>query len=149
MIRHLVFAGVLLFSVLGAPGARAQSAPGAKAPSNPGQPALSEDQKIEALIQCVEASGLGFVRNGTEYDSKKAAEHLRSKWNYARKRPRLAGSVATARDFIKNIASGSSMSGKPYQIVFKDGRRVNAGDWLTGKLEALEKTQPAGRQAAK
>lgn len=153
MNRHLVFACVLIMAAMGG-GAFAQSAPGSgaarpPASSGPGasasKPALTEDQKIEALIKGVETSGLGFIRNGSEYDSKKAAEHLRSKWTYARKRPRLAKGVATARDFIKNIASASSMSNKPYQIALQDGRKVPSGEWLTARLQELEAPPPTVR----
>ena len=115
----------------------------------------TEEQKIEYLIRSIEVSGLGFIRNGTAYDSVKAAAHLREKWDYSRKRPRLAQYVATARDFIKNIASASSLSKKPYQIVLKDGKQIPSGEWLTKRLEKLEKkvkvlaTAPAATPQAK
>lgn len=37
---------------------------------------ISEEQKIEKLISYVEKSDALFIRNGTEYTAKEAAEHL-------------------------------------------------------------------------
>ena len=72
-------------------------------------------------------------RNGTEYDGKAAAEHMRTKW-------KAAGSkIKTARDFIRLAASKSSVSGKPYLIRFTDGRKVESEKFLTERLEKLEK----------
>ncbi len=84
---------------------------------------VSEAQKIEALIQTVAASNVTFIRNGTEHSAAEAADHLRSKWKRAR------GKVKTLDQFIENIASKSSMSGRPYQVRTADGELINAADW--------------------
>jgi len=92
-----------------------------------------EAQKIEALIQAVAAlQGAVFIRNGTEHTPAEAAEHLRLKWRNAGKR------VKTAPDFIQHCATGSSMSGKPYEIRLKDGRTVLSRDWLWTELKRME-----------
>jgi hypothetical protein len=92
-----------------------------------------EKKKIESLISTVEnLKDAKFVRNGTEYDCKAAAQHMRDKWEYA------GSKVKTARDFISVIASKSSQSGKPYVIRFKDGKEVESGKYLTEQLEKLE-----------
>ena len=98
-----------------------------------------ERQKIERLISSVQSlKDATFVRNGTEYDGKTAAEHVRTKW-------KAAGSkVKTARDFIRLAASKSSRSGKPYLIRFKDGREVESETYLTERLEEIEK-QPGAK----
>ncbi len=97
---------------------------------------LPEAQKIEALIQAVAGlQGAVFIRNGTEHSPKEAAEHLRLKWRNAGRR------VQTAPDFIRLCASQSSMSGKPYEIRFADGRTVLARDWLWTELKRLEATR--------
>jgi hypothetical protein len=143
---------LFLLAILGLMGmataAGAQPAPAAPQGQNPPTTKtvsmkMSEVQKIDLLIKLVEKSGLHFIRNGTEYDSKKAAAHLREKFDYAHKRPRYASQVATARDFIKNIATKSYLSGKPYQIKLKDGKLVPSGEWLIRRLEELEKNGPA------
>jgi len=98
-----------------------------------------ERQKIERLISSVQSlKDATFVRNGTEYDGKTAAEHVRTKW-------KAAGSkVKTARDFIRLAASKSSRSGKPYLIRFKDGSEVESETYLTERLEQIEK-QPGAK----
>ena len=103
------------------------------APSN-GRDDEKEKQKIERLISDVESlKDAVFIRNGTEVDAKKAAEHMRTKW-------KAAGSkIKTARDFIRLAASKSSISGKPYLIRFKDGHELESEKFLTERLDKLEK----------
>jgi hypothetical protein len=97
---------------------------------------VTEAQKIEALIQAVaDLQGAVFIRNGSEHPPKEAAEHLRLKWKNAGRR------VKTAPEFIQYCASGSSMSGKPYEIRLEDGRTVLARDWLWTELKRME-TKP-------
>ncbi|NWJ40768.1 MAG: DUF5329 domain-containing protein [Geothrix sp.] len=92
-----------------------------------------EAQKIEALIQAVaDLQGAVFIRNGTEHSPKEAADHLRLKWKNAGRR------VKTAPEFIQYCASGSSLSGKPYEIRLQDGRTVPARDWLWTELKRME-----------
>ena len=96
---------------------------------------LTEAQKIEALIQAVEAlQNAVFIRNGTEHTPKAAGEHLRLKWRNAGRR------VKTAPEFIQYCASGSSLSGKPYEIRLQDGRTVLSRDWLWTELKRMEAT---------
>ena len=88
-----------------------------------------EGQKIAYLIASVETlQGAQFLRNGSAYNAKAAADHLRLKL-------RMAGSqVVTADDFIRLCASASSVSGIPYQIRFPDGRVVSSEAYLRQKL---------------
>jgi hypothetical protein len=97
------------------------------------KPTLTEDQKIESLIKIVaELRDAKFIRNGKAHDAKAAAEHLRKKWDYAKKE------VKTARDFIEKIATNSYMGKQPYLIRFADGREVKAGDYLSDRLKKIE-----------
>ena len=92
-----------------------------------------EARKIEHLIAAVaQLSDAKVIRNGTAYDAGKAAEHLRLKLREA------GGRVATAEDFIRLCASRSSVSGKPYEIEFADGRRVTSEAFLRAKLKELQ-----------
>ncbi len=94
-----------------------------------GDLAQLESQKIDYLINAIATLGdAKFVRNGTEYDAKTAADHLRLKLKNA------GSHVKTAEDFIKYCASVSSASGKPYQIRFADGRVVTSEAFLRQKL---------------
>jgi hypothetical protein len=96
-------------------------------------PSPVEARKIEQLIAAVERLGNAkFIRNGTAYDSAKAADHLRLKLRQAGER------VASAEDFITLCASRSSVSGKPYEIVFEDGRRITSEAFLRAKLKELQ-----------
>src|ERR1700694_3900379 len=80
-----------------------------------------EKKKIDFLIASVEGlQGAKFIRNGTEYNGKEAADHLRLKYKSAGDR------VKTADDFIRLCASKSSMSGKPYKIKYSDGKIINS-----------------------
>jgi len=94
---------------------------------------IPEAQKIEALIQAVaDLQGAVFIRNGTEHTPKEAAEHLRLKWKNAGRR------VKTAPEFIQYCASGSSLSGKAYEIRLQGGRTVPAGAWLWTERKRME-----------
>ncbi len=104
------------------------------------KPLLSEPQKIAALLEAIEQSGATFVRNGTEYESTKAVEHLRSKLEMAGDR------IKTARDFIEGVASKSETSGKPYEMILPDRTRMNTREWLSKRLAELE--GPAARPAS-
>jgi hypothetical protein len=92
-----------------------------------------EARKIEQLIVAVEQLGNAkFIRNGSAYDAKKAADHLRLKLREAGDR------VEKAEDFIVLCGSRSSVSGKPYEIVFDDGKRVTSEAFLRAKLKELQ-----------
>ena len=113
-----------------------QNAPMAPRPVPP----LSEQVKIQSLIASIEQlKGAVFIRNGTEYDAHKAADHLRLKLKYAGKR------VQTADQFISNLATGSSMSGKPYKIRFADGHTVESAVYFREQLRRIE----SGHRSAK
>ena len=88
-----------------------------------------EKEKIQFLISSIEnLPDAKFIRNGSEYDGKAAASHLRLKLKSVGDR------VKTADDFIRMCASQSSMSGKPYMIKFSDGKVVNSEDYFRTKL---------------
>ena len=88
------------------------------------------DAEIRALIQAVAESECEFNRNGSLHSAEAAAEHLKLKYSRGK---RYADS---AEAFIERLASKSSWSGKPYQMIC-DGETQPAGDWLTMRLEAL------------
>ena len=99
----------------------------------PAAPAMTESMKIEALIAGIEhLPNAVFIRNGSEYDGKKAASHLRRKWNYAGKR------ITTAEQFIDYLATASSFSGRKYKIRFADGRTVDSEAYFHEQLRLLE-----------
>jgi hypothetical protein len=89
-----------------------------------------EAARIRHLIGSVEAlPGVMFLRNGGEYDSRQAADHLR------RKLARAGSRVQTAEDFIRLCASRSSVSGEAYRLRFPDGRIVEAERFFRERLK--------------
>jgi len=94
---------------------------------------ITEEQKIEKLIQYIENSDAIFIRNGEEFNAKDAAEHLRMKRKKAGKK------VKTAKDFIDFVASKSYISGEAYKMKFKNGSIINTRDMLYNELRKIEK----------
>lgn len=89
-----------------------------------------EKKKIDFLISSVEnLKGAKFIRNGSEYDGKKAADHLRMKLKSA------GDKVQTADDFIRLCASKSYLSGKPYTIRSSDGKTESSERYFREKLK--------------
>ena len=91
---------------------------------------VDADTEIRALIQAVAESECEFNRNGSLHSAEAAAEHLQLKYSRGK---RYADS---AEALIERLASKSSWSGKPYQMIC-DGETQPAGDWLTATLIAL------------
>ena len=93
----------------------------------------AEIEHIERLLARIEAmQDVVFIRNGKEYSSHKAVEHLRLKWKKAGRY------VKTAEDFIELCATKSSISGKPYQIRFPDGRIENSAVIFKALLKEIK-----------
>jgi type II secretory pathway pseudopilin PulG len=104
--------------------------------------ALSEDEKINRLIESVEhAKGITFIRNGEAHDEAAAAQHLRRKYQSAGQKP------MTVRQFVDELASRSSTSGEEYRIKLPDGREVSSQKWLLDQLEEIEAHAPASQPA--
>jgi len=92
-----------------------------------------EQQRIDYLIQSLSSlQGAVFIRNGKEYGAKDAQEHLRQKLNYGGER------VKTAEIFIDYCASESSISHRPYQIRFADGRVTNTATFFHERLKEFD-----------
>lgn len=88
------------------------------------------DTEIRALIQAVAESECEFNRNGSLHSAEAAAAHLELKYSRGK---RYADS---AEAFIERLASKSSWSGKPYQMIC-DGQTQLTGDWLTATLQEI------------
>ncbi len=100
------------------------------------QKPLSEEEKITYLIRCVEQlNNATFIRNGVSHNAKAAAAHLRMKHEKAGKR------IKTVEQFIDKVASQSSITGTPYQIVFSDGTRTDAKTFYQNCLRKTEASQ--------
>lgn len=95
------------------------------------QPVKTAQVEINYLLDFVEISGCEFYRNGSWYDSVRAQEHLRKKYDYLAAQDR----IVTAEDFIEKAASESSLSGISYEIRCGDGcTTVATSGWLLAVL---------------
>lgn len=94
--------------------------------------AFTEFEKINKLLNLIEASKIVFIRNGNEYSGKEAKEHLEMKLRYAGNR------IKTAEQFIVYLASKSSFSGKAYYVKFENGKKIKSEIWLRNHLKKIE-----------
>jgi hypothetical protein len=87
--------------------------------------------EVEYLLSAVANSECEFYRNGEWFDSHRASAHLRDKYNAL-----IAdGHFMTATDFIDEVATKSSLSGRPYLIRCAGGEPVGTNQWLRDVLE--------------
>ncbi|MEZ5988537.1 MAG: DUF5329 family protein [Planctomycetota bacterium] len=94
---------------------------------------VSERWKIDRLLAWLEhEEGVRFVREGKEYDGRRAAQHLRTKYEAAKDR------VTTLEAFLTDIAAKSSTTGNAYRVRVSDDETVGAEAWFRDHLgEAL------------
>ncbi len=88
----------------------------------------SPDPAVAALLRTVETSGCQMERNGGLHDAKEAAEHLRMKLERSG-RPGMSADL-----FIDRVASGSTVSGKPYRVLCPGHPAVDSRVWLRARL---------------
>jgi hypothetical protein len=95
-------------------------------------PAPAAKAEIEYLLSAVASSDCRFYRNGTWYDAKSAAAHLRGKYETMAAR----GLIGGTDDFIDRAATKSSLSGKDYAIKCEGTEEMSSRQWLTNLLVA-------------
>jgi len=95
-------------------------------------PSPTAQEEIKHLLSTIGQSGCEFFRDGQWHGPAKAKAHLQRKFDYLARR----GLVETSEQFIERAASGSSTSGKPYQIRCAKGEAVPSVQWLTAQLRA-------------
>ncbi len=89
---------------------------------------------IETLITAVaNMDGAVFIRNGAEYSAGDAADHLRAKWQAA------GEAVTTVDEFLRQVAGGSWLTGKPYRVRFADGSTRLLVDVLRERRAEIER----------
>ena len=93
-----------------------------------GKGADSTEREVRLLIDAIAASHCDFNRNGRQHTAEEAAAHLELKYARAGKH------IDSADEFITQLASSSSFTGKPY-LMNCEGGTLPAGDWM---IEALE-----------
>ncbi len=98
------------------------------------------EREIALLFTALGNSGCQFNRNGAWYGSKKAAAHLRRKYDYLLKKNLLTNTES----FIDLAASRSSMSGKTYLVRCGSNASVESKAWFTGELMRLRRANSGG-----
>ena len=93
-----------------------------------GRGADSTEREVRLLIDAIAASHCDFNRNGRQHTAEEAAAHLELKYARAGKH------IDSADEFVTQLASSSSFTGKPY-LMNCEGGTLPAGDWM---IEALE-----------
>jgi hypothetical protein len=92
------------------------------------------NETIGHLLDFVANSDCVFIRNGSSYNSKEAAAHIKAKYDYFQKE------IETPEDFIRLAATKSDFSGRPYLVRTKDGYEMETADWLGEALKDYRKS---------
>lgn len=91
--------------------------------------------EIVHLLDFVHVSNCKFIRNGSEYDGAKAADHLKTKYDYYK------SDIHSTEDFIDLAATKSAFSGKPYLVHCPGMQTIAASDWLKIELQTYRSKQ--------
>lgn len=97
--------------------------------------AWTEMDKINYLLHSVRDSDLVYVRNGDQFDGKKASRWLRWKMTLPQYKE---NPIDTADEFVNVVSVGSVKTGLPYQVRLPNGRYVNVNTILKTELKMLE-----------
>ncbi|MGJ4787060.1 hypothetical protein EHQ52_09555 [Leptospira koniambonensis] len=102
------------------------------------------EDEIKTLVSSLDScKGCVFIRNGSEHKLDEAKAHLLKKYDAAKSK------ITSTEDFIKGLASKSSITGTAYKIKFPDGKEVESEKWLTDKLNELRNPPPAAKPKKK
>lgn len=82
--------------------------------------------EINELLAAVGRSDCSFIRNGRAYSGAQAREHLDQKYRYVRDRR----AITSAEEFVELVGSGSSVTGKPYEVQCPGAQREPSAQWL-------------------
>lgn len=94
------------------------------------QGADTAEREVRLLIDAIASSNCDFNRNGRQHTAAEAAAHLELKYT------RAGGHIDSADEFITQLASSSSLTGKPY-LMSCEGGTLPAGDWMIGALDQI------------
>jgi hypothetical protein len=106
-------------------------------------PTPAAKAEIEYLLSAVASSDCQFYRNGSWYDAKSAAAHLRGKYESLAAK----GLIGGTDDFIDRAASKSSLSGRDYAIKCEGIAEMSSRQWLTNLLVAYRAVRAAAPHA--
>jgi uncharacterized protein DUF5329 len=100
-----------------------------------GQADDAMNEEIDYILNTVATSNCVFIRNGKEYGGEAAKDHLSLKRNRGKRY------FSSADEYIENLASSSSWSGKPYYIRCGEEEQQLAKDWFTAVLQGYRDSQ--------
>lgn len=105
----------------------------------PAQLPPAAEKEIAQLLTALGQSGCQFNRNGSWYAAADAQAHLTKKYEYLRKKEKLA----STEDFISMAGSQSSSSGQDYQVQCGVQPAMPSANWLREQLKQLRSVKPA------
>ena len=94
------------------------------------QAADTTEHEVRLLIDAIAASRCDFNRNGRQHTAEEAAAHLELKYARAGKH------IDSADEFITQLESSSSFTGRPY-LMSCEGDTLPAEDWMIDALEQI------------
>jgi len=99
-----------------------------------GQADDTMNEEIDYILNAVATSNCIFIRNGKEHEAEAAKDHL------SLKRRRGKRYFSSADEYIENLASSSSWTGKPYYIRCGEEEKL-AKDWFKAVLQEYRDAQ--------
>ena len=109
-------------------------------------PALAADERpaptpaaaeINHLLDYLSQSRCQFERNGRWHGAREARGHIERKLRHVRK----SSKDPSAEVFIQHAATGSSITGKPYQVRCPGDPVVASADWFRAELQRFRRQQ--------
>jgi hypothetical protein len=96
--------------------------------------AAGPEEEIAHLLHTIEQSDCVFTRNGKEHTGVEAMEHIRTKYDYVKRK------VKRAEDFIEYAATKSSMTGRLY-LVRCGEEEMPTAEWLKAELAGFRQSR--------
>ena len=93
-------------------------------------PDQQTQDEIQYLLQKVEHSGCEFYRNGSWHPGPEARAHLARKYQAVDAK----GLIRTTDDFVRRVASESSLSATPYRVRCGKTEPVSSETWFRQEL---------------
>lgn len=94
-----------------------------------GEPPPDETAEIKALLDHIRGldAAYVFIRNGEEHTPEETAAHLERKW-------KSKSGIRSVDDFIDQLATHSSQSGKPYLVRISNAEATPLAQWLRAEI---------------
>ncbi len=104
------------------------------------KPNADDSLTIEYLIDYVSQSDMIFVRNFGKHEPKRAAKHIRDKYDH------FYDEIDSPEKFIELCATKSLLTGRDYRVIDPQGIEIKTSDWLLDVLSAYRETKQLSQQ---